>query len=181
MSRTLYGKILQGYRTLTGSYFSDAAGKLSNVSEGDLRDLVDGGCIDRDIATEAVLAGIAIVSGDGSKVLTGAGTFVTPAVAPVAISFRTVSGTTDTLLAADNGNGVRYTSASSVTVTYPAGLGAGFNVLLVQRGTGSFTVANDGTTVITNRQSQSSSAGQGAECSLVADTADNAIFAGDTA
>lgn len=79
MARTFYGKILQGYRTLTGSYFSDAQGKLSNVSEDDVRDLVDGGCVDRDMATKAVLGGIAIVSGDAAKVLSGAGTFLTPA------------------------------------------------------------------------------------------------------
>ncbi len=96
-------------------------------------------------------------------------------------SLRTVSGTSDILLAEDNGGAVRYTSESAITITYPAGLGEGFNVLLIQRGVGAFTVQDDGTTTIMNRQSQFDSAGEGAECSLFADTADNAILAGDTA
>jgi hypothetical protein len=104
--------------------------------------------------------------------------------ANVAISapkVRTVSGASDTIRAADAGGAVRYTSASAVTVTVPAGLGAGFSTLILERGAGKVTVQGDGTTVITNRQSQLGTAGNGAACSLFADAADAFIFAGDTA
>lgn len=93
---------------------------------------------------------------------------------------RTVAGTTDTILITDHGNAVRYTNAGAIAVTVPAGLGAGFNCLLLQIGAGVFTVAGSGVTV-ENRQSQLSSAGANAQCSLFADTTTHLIFGGDTA
>lgn len=79
MSRMMFGKIHLIYRTLVGNeYPSDGTGKMTNVREGDVRDLVSVGCVDRDIATQAVLGGIPVVSGDGTKALMGDGTFKTP-------------------------------------------------------------------------------------------------------
>jgi hypothetical protein len=95
-------------------------------------------------------------------------------------AIRTVIGTSDTIRAGDFAGAVRYTSGSSVTVTVPAGLGAGFSTLVLQRGAGQVTVQGDGTTTITNRQSQLGTAGDGAVCSLFADAADAFLFAGDT-
>ena len=93
---------------------------------------------------------------------------------------RVVSGTTDTLSSDDNGKGVQYTNAGAVTVTIPAGLGA-FQGFLIQRGSGAVTPTTDGTTVITNRQGHTSTAGAEAVTSLTSTFADNFIFAGDTA
>ena len=93
---------------------------------------------------------------------------------------RVVSGTTDTLSVDDNGKGVQYTNAGAVTVTVPAALGA-FQGFLIQSNTGAVTPTTDGTTVITNRQGHTATAGQGAVTSLTSIFADNFIFAGDTA
>lgn len=93
---------------------------------------------------------------------------------------RVVDGTTDTLLVADNGNGVQYTNSGAVTVTVPAGLEA-FQCFLIQAGAGAVTPTTDETTVITNRQSQTATAGQWAVVSLTSISADNFVLAGDTA
>jgi len=99
-------------------------------------------------------------------------------VAPV----RSVSGTTDTLAAADNGGIVRYTSSSAVTVTIPhATVAAGFACLLLQMGTGKVTTQGDGTSTVVNRQSQLSIAGQNGAISVTSDATDHFVIAGDTA
>jgi len=54
-------------------------------------------------------------------------------------NIRTATGTTDTLLAADNLGIIRYTSASAVTLTLPNNLVAGFNCTIYQRGAGQIT------------------------------------------
>lgn len=92
---------------------------------------------------------------------------------------RVVSGTTDTLLSDDNGNGVQYTNAGAVTVTVPAGLGA-FQCFLIQAGAGVVTPTTDGTTVISNRQGHTGTGGQWAVVSLTSTTTDNFDLAGDT-
>lgn len=54
---------------------------------------------------------------------------------------RVVSGTTDTLLASDNGGLVIYNNATGTTVTMPSGFASGYNVTLVEgSGAGHFTV-----------------------------------------
>lgn len=149
---TLYGTPRQVYYVRGGDvYAADGTGKIDNVLDGDMPDLVRQGLVVRDI------------------------------VRRVAATIRTVAGTTDKIQAGDASGAVRYTSGSAVTVTVPAGLGAGFTALILQRGAGQVTVQGDGTTVITNRQSQLGTAGNGAVCSLFADAADSFLFAGDTA
>ncbi len=127
-----------------------------------------------------------LLGGDGTdytSVTVGAGLTLNAGALTAAIpTVRNVSaGTTDTILITDHGNAVSYHSSDgSVTVTVPAGLGAGFTCLLLQVGADAFTVTGSGATVL-NRQTQLSSAGQGAVCSLFADAANHLLFAGDTA
>lgn len=139
------------------------------------------------ILTAAAAASIPtadLLGGDGTdftEVEVGASLLLNAGTLTVAVpTVRTVAGTTDTILAADHGNAVRYTNAGAIAVTVPAGLGAGFTCLLLQLGAGVFTVAGSGATVA-NRQSQFDSAGTSAQCSLFADAANHFIFGGDTA
>ncbi len=97
-----------------------------------------------------------------------------------AISVNPQTGTTYALQASDNGKLVTFNNVSAITVTYPAGLGAGFNIAWQQLGAGAITFAASGTT-LNNRQTQASSAGQYAQGSLVAYAANAAVLAGDTA
>jgi hypothetical protein len=117
----------------------------------------------------------------GTNTTQGASTaFVTAAVAaaPGAVpSVRTVAGTTDTLLSADAGNVVAYTSATAVTLTVPAGLPATFQTLLIQRGAGAITVTASGTT-INNPDGSLVTAGQYSEVSLVATALNTYILGG---
>jgi hypothetical protein len=148
---TVYGTPRQTYYVTSGTnYTADISGKIANVADTDLADLVRQGLV------------------------------VQRQVQRVAPAIRTFTGTTDTITAADGGGAVRYTNGSAVTVTVPAGLGAGFSTLILQRGAGKVSVQSDGTTVITNRQSQTGTGGNGAACSLFADAADQFIWAGDT-
>jgi len=70
--------------------------------------------------------------------------FVTNATKPTT---RVVSGTTDTLLAADDGNVVTYNNAGAITVTVPSGLGANYSVTCIQLGAGQVTFTASGTTL----------------------------------
>lgn len=89
-----------------------------------------------------------IINGDGAG--NGADSGIVPASVQLLNTVRTVSGTTDTLLAADNGNTVRYTSSSAVTVTIPAGLAVGFNAILAQDGSGIVSPLASSTTFTTS-------------------------------
>lgn len=64
------------------------------------------------------------------------------------LTVQTIAGTTYTLLLTDMGNLLRFTSASAVSVTCPADLPEGFNVIIKQGGAGSVTlVAASGATL----------------------------------
>lgn len=90
------------------------------------------------------------------------------------------TGTTYTLVAADNGKVVTCSNAGGITVTVPSGLGAGFNCLVVQLGAGQVTFSPSSTTV-NNRQSHTKIAGQYGIATLVAYVANTFALGGDTA
>ena len=79
-------------------------------------------------------------------------------------TIRTVAGTTDTILAADNGIVVEYTSATAVAVTLPqqstTTLPKGFQCLIAQRGAGQVTIAKEGTDVIESKDGNVKLTGQ---------------------
>jgi hypothetical protein len=90
----------------------------------------------------------------------------------------TVSGTSRTLSAADNGKVIYCTSGSATTITCAAGLGAAFNVTIIQGGTGKVTVAAGGQTLV-SYSSLFSTMGQYAVISLFAPVANTFIAAGN--
>lgn len=63
-------------------------------------------------------------------------------------SVRTVSGTTDTLLAGDKNNIVVYTSATAVAVAVPNVLTPGSRIDLVQEGAGAVTFTGSGISLV---------------------------------
>lgn len=90
------------------------------------------------------------------------------------------TGTTYTLVAADNGLVITLSNAAAITVTVPSGLGAGFSCMLVQLGAGQVSLTASGTTV-NNRQAHLKIAGQYGMATLVAYVANTFVFGGDTA
>lgn len=90
------------------------------------------------------------------------------------------TGTSYTLVPADNGKLIKFTNAGAIAVTVPAGLGAGFNCNCIQGGAGQVSFAASVAT-LTNRQSQLKIAGQWGVVRLFAPVADALVLSGDTA
>lgn len=99
---------------------------------------------------------------------------------PPAVRVVPADATTDVLLVTDDGNIVRYECTGACTVTIP-NYPEGYAVVMVQRGSAAFTVVGGAGMTVTNRQSQLSSAGVGAQCDVLVDGAGESIFGGDTA
>ena len=90
----------------------------------------------------------------------------------------TEATTTRTLGATDNGKIIYCTSGSATTITCAAGLGAGFNVTIIQGGAGKVTVAAGGQTLV-SYSSLFSTMGQYAVISLVCPVANTFVAAGN--
>lgn len=88
------------------------------------------------------------------------------------------TGTTYTLVAADNGKIVTCNNAAAITVTVPSGLGAGFTCTVVQLGAGQVSFTTSGTT-INSYGSLTSLSGQYAAASLVAYSANTFVLSGN--
>lgn len=88
------------------------------------------------------------------------------------------AGTSYTLQMSDNGAVIAFTNAGPVTLTVPNGLGAGFNVGILQLGAGAVTPSASSTT-IHQRLSLTKTAGQYAYATLVAYSADVFALSGD--
>jgi hypothetical protein len=90
----------------------------------------------------------------------------------------TEATTARTISATDNGKIIYCTSGSATTITCAAGLGAGFNVTIIQGGAGKVTVAAGGQTLV-SYSSLFSTMGQYAVISLIAPVANTFIAAGN--
>lgn len=150
-------------------------------------------------ATQGATADSATQPGDGISTLTNDSGFITGLSAGALSDFdfddnaifgfkaslpSEIADATYTVADEDNGKVIRVNHASGCTVTIPNGLltsdSSGFNCSFVQIGAGAITFANDGTSVINNRQSHTKTNGQWAVASVVS-TANNVfVLAGDT-
>lgn len=96
-------------------------------------------------------------------------------------SVNAQTGTTYTLLASDNGKVVTFNNAAAITVTVPAGLGAGFSCGAVQLGAGQVTFVAGASATVHSYTALLSLAGQYAAASLLAYVADTFLLAGTLA
>ena len=92
-------------------------------------------------------------------------------------SFNAQTGTTYTLVAADNGKTVTLNNALAITLTVPSGLGAGFSCTIIQLGAGQVTVSGSGAT-INSYSSLTKLSGQHAAATLIAYAANTFNLAG---
>ena len=90
----------------------------------------------------------------------------------------TVSGTSRTLSAADNGKVIYCTSGSATTITCASGLGAAFSCTIIQGGAGKVTVAA-GAATLNSYSGLLSTMGQWAVISLISPVADTFVAAGN--
>lgn len=88
------------------------------------------------------------------------------------------TGTTYTLLSSDNGKIITLTNASAITLTVPASLPVGFSCQIIQGGAGQVTFSPSSTT-INSYGSLLSLAGQYASASLISNTTDVFVLAGN--
>lgn len=82
-----------------------------------------------------------------------------------------------TLSASDAGKVLRVTAAA--TITLPSGLPVGFNVEIIQEGTGQVTFAAGSGVTLRQRQNFTKTAGQWAAASLIVNTSNSYVLAGD--
>ena len=90
----------------------------------------------------------------------------------------TVSGTSRTLSAGDNGTILYCTNAAAITITCAAGLGAGFSVTIIQGGAGKVTIAAGGQTFV-SYENRMSTMGQYAIITLISPVANTFVGAGN--
>jgi hypothetical protein len=90
----------------------------------------------------------------------------------------TEATTSRTLSATDNGKIIYCTNSSAVTINCASGLGAGFNVTIIQGGTGKVTVAPNSQT-LNSYSGLFSTMGQHAVISLISPAANEFIAAGN--
>lgn len=91
----------------------------------------------------------------------------------------TESTTSRTLSANDNGKVIYCTNGSTTTITTASGLGAGFNVTIIQGGAGKVTIAQGSSTTLVSYSSLFSTMGQYAVISVFAPVADTFLAAGN--
>ena len=131
--------------------------------------------------TVAGASGNTAIAGDISMSGTGkTADFGGNAIKGYSATMNAQTGTTYTLAATDNGKVVTLDNGSAITVTIPAGLVAGFNCLLVQKGAGKVTVTKAGGGSLNNRSTQTKTAGQHAIITIVHIGGEVYILAGDT-
>jgi len=93
---------------------------------------------------------------------------------------NTQAGTTYTLTVNDNGLVIVSTSSSSVALTVPSGLGAGFSCSIVQYGAGQVTISAGSGVTLRLRGGANKTGGQYAVASLLSVVANEYIVIGDT-
>lgn len=96
------------------------------------------------------------------------------------LTVSTVSGTSYSLSASDNGKLLRTTNSSTVVLTLPSGLATGWNCAIVQAGAGRVSIATASGVTLFNRQSHNKTAGQYSVISLIVQDPNVAVLAGDT-
>jgi len=125
-------------------------------------------------------SGNATFAGDISMSGTGkAADFGGNAIKGYSATMHTMSSNYN-LTASDNGKIIVMDNGAGRTITIPSGLVAGFNCLVVQKGAGQVTIAAAGGVTLSNRSSQTKTAGQHAIVTLVHIGGEVYILSGDT-
>ncbi|MFW0776980.1 MAG: DUF2793 domain-containing protein [Rickettsiales bacterium] len=107
-----------------------------------------------------------IVSPVDGEVLTYSGGTWRNKKGPAITQYNFQSVTSYTLLASNSGTTLYFTSSSPVTLSLPDSLLAGYNIKLIQAGSGQVTCSTTGGAILYNRQSHTKTDGQWAVCTL---------------
>jgi hypothetical protein len=94
-------------------------------------------------------------------------------------SIANVSNTSYTLSSADLGKLIAIEHSSTITITIPLGITAGFNCSFLQKGSGSLEFSASNGVTLSNRQSYTKTAGQYAMATLIAYETNKFVLTGD--
>jgi hypothetical protein len=130
-------------------------------------------------ADAATLSGTVAINKGGTGASTSAEALTNLGAAPINANLNNQIGTTYTLLASDNGKVVTLENASAITLTVPAGLDAGFNCMIVQKGAGVVTITPANTVTVTNRSGGTKTGGQNAIVTIISISSNYFITGGD--
>lgn len=119
------------------------------------------------------------VSFDGSANIT----IVDSTKSPIVLTVTPISSTTYTLQASDAGTVLEFTSNSPITLNVPGNVAgvAGFNCLVVQRGTGQITFTATASAVLQNVDGHTKTYSQYAQVAIIGLGSNEVNFAGRTA
>jgi hypothetical protein len=130
-------------------------------------------------ADAATLSGTVAINKGGTGASTSTDALTNLGAAPINANLNNQIGTTYILLASDNGKVVTLNNAAAITLTVPAGLAAGFNCMIVQKGAGVVTIAPANTVTVTNRSGGTKTGGQNAIVTIISISSDYFITGGD--
>lgn len=94
-------------------------------------------------------------------------------------SVKSITTTTYTVLASDNGRVLDCSNAATITITVPAGLPKGFQLSITQSGVGNVVLVASGTMVLNNRYNGTQTSGRWAKIGLEIRDVDSAVISGD--
>ena len=130
------------------------------------------------VADASTISGTISVNKGGTGATTATAALTNLGAAPISANLNDQTGTAYTLDASDNGRVVTLNNASAITLTVPAGLAAGFNCMIVQKGDGIVTITPSGVSV-TNRSGGTKTAGKNAIVTIISITSNYFITGGD--
>jgi hypothetical protein len=130
-------------------------------------------------ADAATLSGTIAINKGGTGATTSTDALTNIGAAPINANLNNQIGTTYTLLSSDNGKVVTLENGSAITLTVPAGLAAGFNCMIVQKGAGVVTITPANTVTVTNRGGGTKTGGQNAIVTILSIESNKFISGGD--
>jgi hypothetical protein len=131
------------------------------------------------VADASTMTGTVAIANGGTGATSATVALTNLGAAPINANLNDQNGTTYTLQASDNGKVVTLDNGSAITLTVPAGLAAGFNCMIVQKGAGLVTITPANTVTVTNRSGGTKTGGQNAIVTLVSIASNFFISGGD--
>jgi len=132
------------------------------------------------VAEAGTLSGTIAINKGGTGATTATTALTNLGAAPINANLNDQIGAAYTLTSLDNGKVVTLdNSGSTITLTVPTGLAAGFNCMIVQKGAGLVTIVAAGGATVTNRSGFTKTGGQNVIVTILSIASNYFITGGD--